>query len=74
MDEEISEDPLRDLLKEVQEEVDYHMDESTVIYECIEKYIDALNTDSSLRPMVSDIEKSLIDGALCGYETDPNKN
>lgn len=74
MVEEIPDNPLRDLLEEIEEEVDYYMDESTVIYECIEKYIDALNTDTRLRTMVSDIEKSLIDGELCCFKTDPNKS
>lgn len=50
------------------------MDESTVIYECIEKYMDALNNDSRLRPVVSDNEKSLIDEALGCFETDTNES
>lgn len=70
---EYIEDPLRDLINEENEELDYHLDESTLIYECIEKYVDVLNNDARLRPLVTDTEKSLIDTALSCFEDDPNK-
>lgn len=64
---------MRDISEDVAEIVDeYHMDESTITYECIEKYLDALNNDTRLRPVVSD--EKLIDEALVCFETDTNKS
>lgn len=49
----------------------YHLEESTIIYECVEQYVDALNTDQRLRPGISENEKYL-DQALFCFENNPN--
>lgn len=70
-EDDVPDDPLRDLDETLTEEVDYHLEESTIIYECIEKYVDALNTDQRLRPIVGVDERTLLDVALYNFETDP---
>lgn len=40
------------------------MDESIIIYESIEKYVDSLNSDQRLRPEIAVEEKNYLDLAL----------
>lgn len=74
IEDEAPDDPLRDLAADEEEVVDNHMDDSTVIYECIEKHIDALNNDKRLIPVVESEEKSLMDEALYCFEINPNRS
>lgn len=60
----IKEDALADLDERVEVESDYRMDESTVIYDSIEKYVNYLNSDQRLRSGVGHEERSLLDNVL----------
>lgn len=55
-------------------ESDYRMDESTVIYDSIEKYVNYLNSDQRLRSGVGHEERSLLDNALYSFEVYPVKS
>lgn len=71
-DADIPEDPLRDLTEEGDVRIDFHMDESTIVYECVEKYLATLNNDQRLRPDATS-EERMIDEALLCFETDIDK-
>lgn len=65
-------DPVGDLIEDEVAVVDFHMEESTIIYECIEKYLDVLNRDQRLRPEITPEEK-MLDETLC-FESDNVKS
>lgn len=50
----------------------YNLEESNVNYECVEQYVEALNSDSRLRPEVSEDERQLLDQVLYNFEENPN--
>lgn len=60
-----------DMWKDVDEDP-YKLEESTLIYDCIEMYVDSLNSNSRLRPEVSDDERQLQDRALYYFENNPD--
>lgn len=65
---DIDEDPEL-IIQEDGEEVDqYNMDDSTILYECTEKYVEALNSDQRLRPEITVEERSCLDKALYDFE------
>lgn len=54
-------------------DIDYHLEESKIIYKCVEKYVEALNSNSRLRLEVSGDERQLLDEALFCFEINPQK-
>lgn len=71
-DVDIPADSVSDLIEEDEVKVDFHIEDSTIIYECVEKYLDVLNSDQRLRPEVSPVEKMIDEAVLC-FETDIDK-